>query len=46
MRTHVTLIAASLAVALSGAAFGMGNDSGATGRPSPRPIRPSAAPRR
>ena len=27
MRTHVTLIAASLAMALSGAAFGMGNDS-------------------
>ena len=30
MRTHVTLIAASLVMALSGAAFGMGNDSSST----------------
>lgn len=29
MRIHVTLVAASLAMALSGAAFGMGNDSSA-----------------
>ena len=39
MRTHITLIAASLAVALSGPAFGMGNDSSA-----PPAAKPAADP--
>ena len=39
MRTHITLIAASLAVALSGTAFGMGNDSSA-----PPAAKPAADP--
>ena len=39
MRIHITLIAASLAVALSGTAFGMGNDSSA-----PPAAKPAADP--
>jgi predicted Zn-dependent protease len=38
MRIHATLVAASLAMALSGAAFGMGNDS------SPPAAKPAADP--